>query len=174
MFAEKPGRCHRVDAARRNLGRQSDHQLQDRLRRRLQLLRVWPREAVARHIPRVRHRLEARLAEAAECGAPEVCMQGGIHLDYEALTPLTLDAAGAGTGLIAAVFVAGRSRKLCLGRSRAVRQARLVAWFPAPSPRHRPTLVCALDGHHGSDGPGRARGLGVAGHHNRVHPRLGL
>ena len=67
----------------RDVRRQPQHQLHQRLRRRLRVLRLRAGQALARRLPR-RPRTTSRRGsqEAVDYGATEICMQGGIHPDY--------------------------------------------------------------------------------------------
>ena len=68
---------------RGDVRRQPQHQLHQRLRRRLRLLRLRPGHA-ARPTPTTsaEEDFQARVGEAVDFGATEICMQGGIHPDY--------------------------------------------------------------------------------------------
>ena len=67
---------------------QPQHQLHERLHVQVPVLRVLEGPAVAqpaRHAVPARRsrRSQRRVVEAVECGATEVCLQGGIHPDFD-------------------------------------------------------------------------------------------
>ena len=75
--------ARRARRRHRDVRRQPQHQLHQRLRGRLRLLRLRPGQALARRLhDHARRTSPSAIREAVEFGATEICMQGGIHPDY--------------------------------------------------------------------------------------------
>ena len=121
---------------------QPEHQLHQRLLRRLPVLRVRPARARRRRVPAVLEQVADRAEEAWQAGATEVCMQGGI--DPKLPVDRVRRAGPRGQGAGARACTCTRSRPMEIVTAAAKAGVPIRDWLielreagPGHHPRHR-------------------------------------